>query len=514
MLGWWLLACGGAGDPTDGDPTGGDTATGAPIADLQAVASEVVPTTFQVSWSTPGPGRSFVEYGLEAPDEARTPESASATSHRVRVVGLKNNRVYRWRAVTILDDGTRLQSEVRELSTPPVPQTLPRPTRSVAEPDATVAAGFVVTTLIDPTGGFAVVLDGDGDVVWWYDTGHVGQPPLDLVGAAPPGWNGHTLPVTARIEPRTGDLLVQFYDGNQQDDIATLRRIPLDAMTIEDVITTRTMLGHHDFVFHPDLGQVSWLAYQVAEVDGARWASDVILSSAEGNRSLSGLTPIWSWLGDYPQPPVRFDPLQDQFAIASLGADHEWTHSNSLMFDEASGSYFVMSKFHDSLIRIDGRGGELMWTLGGPWSDFALPDGAPVWEGLDASRLWSHGHMSHLWYDAAAGTGGFVVFDNGYYYPARSGVGEGWSRLSEYVFDEEARTVEKVWEYLEPDGAFTALMGDVRRLSDDRLLAGWSSLGRIEELDRAGRVLWRVETPIGAITGRVSYTPVLHPEAM
>jgi hypothetical protein len=279
-----------------------------------------------------------------------------------------------------------------------------------------------------------------------------------------------------------------------------------------DIVTTRTPLGHHDFVLNGAAGAVGFLAYETADVDGVTWASDAIVEGPEGTLAVDGAgrRRVWSWHSGFDEPPTLFDGLQEAFLVANL-ADYEWTHSNSLMYDEGAGAYFVLSKFLDALAKVDRASGELEWVLGGPYSDFALPGGEPVWTALDATALWSHGHMSHLWYDPATQTGGFAMFDNGYYHPSQDGTGQGWSRVAEYSFDEVAMTVEKVWEHLEPDGGFTPVMGDVRKLPSGSYLVGWSTLGRIEEIAPDGTVPWRLDHPKGSITGRVSWYDEVFP---
>jgi hypothetical protein len=240
------------------------------------------------------------------------------------------------------------------------------------------------------------------------------------------------------------------------------------------------------------------------------WASDRILEAPEG--ASGGFFERWSWFDDYGQTVGPISPLSGSFTQQSL-AQSEWTHSNSLMYDDASGSYFVMSKFHDSLVRVDRDSGETVWTLGGPYSDFTLPGGEPVWNDPYDTALWSHAHMSHLWVDPGGTSGGFVLFDNGYHYPAIAGPGFGWSRVSEYRYDELTMTVEKIWETLQPEGRFTPLMGDVRKLDTltPRYLVGWSSLGCIEELREDGSSAWEGCLPLGQITGRTTWYEGLSP---
>lgn len=506
-----MLACAGPGGITvpDGVDTDPPTPPATGVTNVVLTPSQVVPNVFQVSWTAPGAGSSWVELGLAAVGERATPEVAITTDvHAVRVTGLKAGRTYRYLPKTRLADGTVLEGPEGELVVPAGPALSPP---SLSAPDAEVPTGYLVTSLVEPDGGYVIVLDPDGDLVWWYDTGHVGSPPQDLAPFVP-GWDGATIPSTSRFDEASASILVHFTDGNRALDVGTLRRVPLDAMVPQDVVSTRTPMGHHDFVLNSQSRTVAFLAYTTSDVDGTIWASDAVVESEEGVRSEAGggRRLIWDWFTGFDETPVLFDGLQEAFLVEGL-ADLEWTHSNSLMFDEDAGAYFVLSKFLDALARIDRTTGELEWVLGGPYSEFTLPGGAPVWTALDDTALWSHGHMSHLWYDPATLTGGFVMFDNGYYHPSQDGLSQGWSRVVEYRFDEVARTVEEVRAYAEPDGGFTALMGDARKLPSGAFLVGWSSLGRVEEIGPDDVVRWRLETPPGTLPGRVSWYPAIFP---
>ncbi len=282
-----------------------------------------------------------------------------------------------------------------------------------------------------------------------------------------------------------------------------------------EITITRTAWAHRDFVWHDDTGTMAWLGYPFETIGGTRWVSDRILEAPEATTTFD---PIGSFFDDYgpthgPIAPIR--PETQGFSVPTL-ATHEWTHSNSLMHDADTDDYFVLSKFHDALLRIDRATGATEWTLGGPTSDFTLPADGAVWADPFTTDLWSHAHMSHLWLDPSGTSGGFVVFDNSCHYESMEGGSLGWSKVSEYRFDDVARTVEKVWEVPQPAGRFTPLMGDVRKLdaSDGlgpRYLVGWSSLACIEELRADGSRAWEGCLPLGQITGRTTWYEGLLP---
>ena len=79
------------------------------------------------------------------------------------------------------------------------------------------------------------------------------------------------------------------------------------------------------------------------------------------------------------------------------------------------------------------------------------------------------------------------------------------------VYDLGGGTFDAAVLRKEPDGGFTPLMGDVRKLPSGSYLVGWSSLGRIEEITQGGVVNWRLDTPAPSITARVSWYEELYP---
>ncbi len=441
----------------------------ATLAEVEIVPSALVPAVVEVSWTSPEPGESWVEYGLDEKLILRTPSDEGGVEHRVTVLGLKEGRTYHLRAITSSGAGPRLQSTVIEHEVAPQPARLPRFRSLVSGADPVAASGWTLTSVMLPKENLSwvVIVDRDGDVVWWYPS----DPPL-MIPTAEPGRDGRS-------------ILFGQYNHQQRVVEASLVRVALDGSRRT---TTRTELAHHDFAELPD-GTLAWLASDArpATYDGEEEpgliAFDAIMEGAEGGGQA---TRVFSFHDDYEvsawaacEHSLR-DPYQ-------LGA-RDWIHANALVYDEASDDWFIVSRNLDAVWRVDRSSREVLWQMGGRDGSFdAGPDG-----------LWSHPHITHIW------DGGLVAFDNGNHYDPPQ------SRIVEYAWDESDHTVLLVREYLDPGIDYVPFLGDVKKLDNGALLASWSTKGLINEISTDGRVVWGVEAE-DAATGRVSHLDSLYP---
>jgi hypothetical protein len=265
------------------------------------------------------------------------------------------------------------------------------------------------------------------------------------------------------------------------------------AMDGTERVDTRLVMGHHDFVEHAD-GTVGYLGleFETVEVDGeaVEVASDYIVEVPEGADENTESTKIFSFLDDYVNP-YR---MCEHFEHSAYGTEaNDWTHSNSLMFDPNDQAYFLLSKNLSALFKIDRASGEIVWQMGGDMNEFA-----PI--GGSSDTFWNHGHMSQIW------DGGFVMFDNGYH----GDEGQNISRIVEYSYDEQSRTVEKVFEYVEPDGRFVEMLGDVKKLPNGNYFVSWSTAGYLTEIDRQGNVVWQADLEIGNVAARATWVSDLY----
>ncbi len=468
-----LCACGGdsadadndtdtdgpAGDADTDTDTDSDTDTDTDISGLSCAASAVTDAVLDCSWSTAAAVASTLEVTRDTESWSTDPTPAG-TAHSASLVGLKAGEDYT--VVAHAEDGGAA------LSSAPLTVATVRPQWM---PDLIVTGApshpYTLTSMINNGDSYPIILDQDGDFVWWYEAG-----PGRLILSAKAGRDGHS-------------FLFLSLQYAQNADEGKIIRVAFDGSAVTE---TRAYLGHHDFLEHSD-GSLAFIGYTYRNFGADEWVTDAIRVTDEGNANEVN-NELFNWFDDYGRPPWVADPAAENFALGD--ADFEWTHGNSLMVTDEQ-HYYIMSKFLDCILKVDLQG-NVVWQLGGEFSDFTNTDGSPVWLALDDNTLFSHAHMSHMW------EGGMMVFDNGYYRTD----GTERSRVVEYAYDEATMEVSEVWSYEEPDAKFTTLMGDARKLDNGNVLIGWSSLRYISEVTPTGEVVWRAEIPGGAgVPGRL-----------
>lgn len=434
------------------------------IDEITLEANADFPTVVQVRWTSPEAGPSWVEYGLEGDEAgAATPLDAGGEDHARTVLGLKAGKTYYFQAFTQNEDGTVSRSARESLSLEQPPAGLPSLTVSDVDEAQMEPGGFVLTTIIQTKLTWAVILDRDGDYVWYYLLDNALSASTTKIGA-----------------DRQSLLIVQF-DKAQTSDLGGVLRLSLDGST---QVLTRTLLGHHDIAELPS-GDLAWLDLEIetAPLDGVDTLimGDGIVEAPEGATDADTPRPIYSYWTNYYDPWMVCIHMNIQpYGTGAL----DWTHSNSLSYEAATDRFYLGTRNHDSLLKIDHQTGDVVWQLGGLYSDFVPKD---------SSATWSHGHWSEVW------DGGLLIFDNGFHYDPPQ------SRLLEIAWDEDARTYEEVWSYTEPEHIFVNSFGDARRLPNDNVLASWTTAGMLTEVTRAGEVVWRVESDVGNALGRVHW---------
>ncbi len=418
----------------------------------------------QVAWTAPGPGTSWVEYGLDGALDLRTPES---TEPSIQVLGLKSTRSYAWRAVTALASGELAASPVQTYEPPP---GLPSVDVIWTDRDASAMDGrFLLLQLGGLDQSWAVILDDDGDYVWAL--------------AFPEGLQISHL---AAAHDRQSVWITQM-DKTQDQDLSRTWRYGLDGAVRSD---TRLPDQHHVAIERAD-GDLMWIAHTTRDVvqeGGEIWPvlSDEVRTAAEGDGE--AYTTLFSYLDDWIPWSVPCSHVEDVEQYLDEPGWHEWTHSNSLVESPAESAWYITPRLHDALLKLDSETNDVLWQLGGADNDFEIADDP---ERSDGESLWSHGHMNEVW------PTGMLMFDNAIH-PSTHG-----SRAQEWAFDQERMTAELVWTYEDPDGSQMPLLGDVRRLPGGHRLTTWTTFGRMTEHDPAtGAIPWTLEVSIGAVIGR------------
>ena len=168
-------------------------------------------------------------------------------------------------------------------------------------------------------------------------------------------------------------------------------------------------------------------------------------------------------------------------------------HHNAFQTLE-NGDILLCLRNMDAVVRINRQTSELMWVVGGPFSDFDL-----VGPGED----FSHPHDAQL-----VGDNHLLVFDN------HTGQVPMVSRGVEYALDEESGTLTQVGEWVHPYGNYASSQGSIQRIPDGGTLIGWGTApselsggGLVTEYDAQGTLLGSLHFPSNHFSYRARKVP-------
>lgn len=433
---WWWWACAGGGFPVD------------------VVESPYAPAALRVTWTGPAgeaallardnvfAGWTVVRGGSVADGETTWPlglwPAGASVAYRVEI-----------------DTGVEiLRSAVGHAAVPEAPESLGRPHLVFADvARSEVSAGFVITQRYSPGASpddaAAVVLNGDGQPVWW---------------TAPPG-DGRRL---IRARPSLdGHSLLLMWD-HEDPSLRRIDRARLDGSAVTETIAPGAT---HDFWENPD-GTFTFVAYDYrtdVHLVGANPAvADALRTVAEGTTDPELVEGGFAFFDDYPVAP--WFPCGHAALGFFVPGANEWTHVNSLVRAPDDDGWWMSARHLDAIVAV-GDDGAFRWQAGGR-------DGT-----LAGAAAFEHGHLSHAFGDRV------LVFDNGDHSP-RPVV----SRVVELRIDAEAGTWEEVWELPDPRAEFTSFLGDARRLPGGNTLVAWTDRGTLAEYEPDGEEVWRMDS--------------------
>jgi len=446
--------------PADDDDTSGDDDDATPGDDdddgvewdVSAEVSETIPTVVQVTWtvSLDDMEDPCVEVGIGALDR-RVVARPDGEGFRATILGLKPSTEYDLRPSVAVGEDTYLGPDLT-VTTGPEPPWLPEVTLSGSDPGAAFE-GFLVGALTAPA-PTAVILDRDGDWVWWW----AGEDEVGRVAA------------NALLSGDGESMLFLAFTPDPLDDEVGPVRIRLDG-------SGEAELGvggecHHDLAELPD-GTVAVLQHDVRLVDDEEVQGHKLVEVGPDGVQ----TEVWNMWDE-----AEYRP-EDPSTMAGT-----WGHANSLVHDEASDTYYVSLRNFGSIEQIDRTTGEILATIGGDRSDFALAEGS--------TALYSGQH-------------GFQVLDDGVL------VFENWadaamnSAAVEYALDWENGLAELRWSHVTDPPLICPTYGDVVLLPGGDRLVVWSTSGQIDEVTPDGEVVWQVNLELGSAFGYLGWVDEL-----
>jgi hypothetical protein len=252
--------------------------------------------------------------------------------------------------------------------------------------------------------------------------------------------------------------------------------------------------GHHELDYNPvtDTFLVLENDYSTETWDG-RYVLYDILSEYSRNGDL-----VWQWDGrvEYPFNSTMHTSLGLNETFRA-GAD--WMHANSFTWDKENDVIYLNVRNLDTILKIDKSSKDIVWSAG-RWGDFTILNST----GHEVDSIFHHPH-SLEW----IGPNQFIIYDNDLYNPNHPttmtfGSVEGYSRLVEFVIDEENQTMQEVW-FWDPQNVsyyFQDSGGDADRLPNGNTIGIFATKALtssvpdpviITEVTPQGEIAWELQ---------------------
>jgi arylsulfate sulfotransferase len=389
------------------------------------------------------------------------------TEHHVPLLGLRPGRSHRLDIIARDEAGAETTTEPFELIIPSLPDELPPVDLRMSRPSK-MEPGVTLIPLVrwpqnggpDRTFGLILGVDAHGEVVWYYRAPH-------NIAAVKRLRNGHLLYHYGRLGNvveinMLGQVVRQWHTTGLPKPVAE-GSIPVDAETI-----------HHDVQELPS-GNLLAISTEVRRLDDypssetdpdappetANVIGDVLVEFDEDGTVIRKHS-LLDILDPYR---ICYDSLdtgfwKDIYTDLPGGDGKDWSHANSVFFDENDGSVLVSIYHQDAVIKFDWETGALHWII-------SLPSGwREPWQG---HLLWPLGEGLYPCHEHAAKVtpqGTILMYDNGTYrarpFQGKTPPRESFSRVVEYRTNVEAMQFAQVWSYGGPEDEifFSPILGD------------------------------------------------------
>lgn len=416
---------------------------------------ETIPNVLTARFDADAAGESWVRWGYS--EDALTHEtrrrgmSPGPVEHLV--VGPASGRTVYAQLVTQPEGGDEEVSGVVALDVPVAPSSLPRLYAEGTPGDE----GLLLTAILTLDTGWIVLVDADGGVAWYMSLAY-----QEVTSSMQVSLDGEA-------------LMVLVQDVFDNDAGTELLRLGWDGE-----IDERSLLpaGHHDFVELPE-GRLAWIQDETLRlnIDGQdrEVVGDAIQVTTMGPGAQEAAEPLFS-LFDYEIPTGATCEHQQHPVSWQDPSGLDWSHFNSLTYDEDAGLFFAVSHYLDSVYVISAADGALVDTVN-PYGDYKIVMGG---------KPWSHPHSSWM------RDGELLFLDNGSHHSPQM------SRVVRYSYDEERRELAQTWEFNHPSGAYVVALGDAHPTPSGNVTVAWSNFGQIIEVNEAKQTVWKVETEAGA----------------
>lgn len=418
---------------------------------LEAAPGERIATTLSVSWRGEPGEEAWVDYGVGELTH-RAPARFADGQYFATLVGFPALAEVSYRPGRRIGDEDVFGDVSTEVVGLP-PAGLP--TFAPLAGDWTGANDeLILTTTIGQEGGNVILLNTDGEVVWYVS------------------FPSRFAPVHA--EPvRDGDGILYNFVVREDDAEAGLCQVEVSGAERFCVTVPNS---HHSFAQLPG-ERYAMLVADSRRVGDTLVEGDSLLEvDSSGERGV--LYSAWDHL------------LWDPEAQPAMDGFVEWTHANGVFYDEADDTLLVSMRNLSAVSQVDLQTSEVLAVYGGTdgWG-FPLPSD---------TFIYAHG-------PAFTADGDLLIFDN-------QDVRErAPSRVMRYRRNAEQQRLEPNYTFYPDDGRSVSVLGSVYELDDGDLITSWGSSGEILRLSPDAELVWGLGSSVGFILGAAQVMPPIHP---
>ncbi|HXT15317.1 MAG TPA: aryl-sulfate sulfotransferase [Gemmatimonadaceae bacterium] len=315
---------------------------------------------------------------------------------------------------------------------------------------------YVATGVLTGDGGYAVIFDSTGTIVWYHDFTATKLTVSNVV-MQPNGNITAFLGNTSGWQPLEG----YYVEMNPAGDIVNTYRPPAGSF-----------MDDHEFLITGSGASqtVQYFTFTTRQLDlsALGLSPNTTTAGHQIRRFNASGAEEFTWdAWDH----ISIDEwVGDTTAKTTRGNSTDFDHPNAMTFDTA-GNYVVSWRNLDQIMAIDPNNGNVLWRLGGTKSDFTFVN--------DPLNGFYKQHSVKV-----LANGDILLFDNGAgHVPAQS-------RAVEYRLDMTAKTATMVWESRHNPPLFAVFVGWVDRFMNGNTWVAYSYFGRAVEVDASSNVVW------------------------
>ena len=442
LLALWIASCGDE-----------DTSPPEIVSHSAKIASDNV-LIAEVAVTLEREGLVYVEYENAQAGQLRTATTdESAVEHQVPILRLRPTTTYSYTVVSINDEGEENRSASGGFTTGELPSALSTLT---IDATGTPSSELLLLDHRELEGSWLFMLDGDGQIVWYYESPN----PVEDV----------PYPTGAAVQKRNYNLI---YHLNNPFSICCIREITPTGKIVDNLAAGPVNgFPHRALLLRPD-GKILYAAWTYRVIDDTANDGDaetlvegLALRVWDQETGLS--TEIWN-------------------AFDALGTDHRggwatgntasypnevtlqehtppirWSGANSVQIGPRDNIIVSIPNF-SQVISISPDFQRVEWKLGGPESTFTFED--------PADRFYRQHTAQQL------PNGNILMFDNGRDRPEEEG--GNYSRALELALNDYDLVARKVWEYRHDPDLYAVNRSSAYRLENGNTLLNFVTDPRV-----------------------------------